>query len=219
MLFRKPVLSILLFISCNYISAQYNNKNEWYIGFSGGETMSTITLVPRFVDMLFTYNNDAGLTIRYVSEDHFGIQAEINYSQSGWKEYFKSVSPDYSYSRKLSFVEVPFLLHAYTGTEHTRYFLNIGPKIGYLLSESEVSIEKPEYTRQTQNGKLVENPFQYGILGGAGFEFHIWKTVLGIEGRYCYQFSNIFNDEIGANFNTSSLQTISINAHLLFRLK
>jgi len=191
--------------------------NKWYVGFSGGETMSTVTLVPKLVDKLFTYNNDAGLMIRYVSEDHFGIQTEVNYSQSGWKEDLEGFGLNYSYARQLNFVEVPFLLHAYAGSEHFKYFLNVGPKVAYLLSESEELVDNS--ISFEQHGKLVENPFQYGIVGGAGLELQLGRTVLGLEGRYCYQLSNIFNDAIGEYFNTSSIQTISLNVFFLFQVK
>lgn len=215
--FRKIFLSLVFFIPLINISAQYNNMSEWYIGFSGGETMSTISLVPKLVDKLFTYNNDAGLAIRYISENNFGLQAEVNYFQSGWKEDLQGYGQNYSYSRKLDFVEVPFLLHAYTASKHMRYFLNVGPKVSYLLSETEELIDNS--TTFEQHGKLVEKPFQYGIVGGAGFELHLWKSILGFEGRYCYQFSNIFNDAIGDYFNTSSMQTVSLNLFYFFQVK
>jgi hypothetical protein len=203
--------------SCIYISAQYNTKSEWYIGVSGGETMSTINLVPKLVDKMFAFNNDAGLAIRYVSEEHFGLQAEINYFQSGWKEDQQGLGLTSSYERQINFVELPFMLHAYAGSEHFRYFLNVGPKVAYLYSESENIIDNT--VSYEQHGKLVEKPFQYGIVAGAGFEAHLWKTVFGLEGRYCYQLSDIFNDNIGDYFNTSSLQTISLNFYLFFRVK
>lgn len=216
MRFLKFTILFFLFISCSRSFAQYNTMKEWYIGFSGGKTMSTISLVPKLVDKLFTINNNGGISLRYVSENHFGIQTEFNYYQSGWKEDLQGFGLTHSYLRRLDLVEIPFFMHAYTGSGRMRYFLNIGPKLGYLISEKEEIVDNT--TSFEQHGKLVENPFQYGIAAGLGFEVHFGRSVFGLEGRYCYNFSNIFDDAIGQYFNTSSIQTISLNLSYYFQL-
>ncbi len=215
--FSKLQFTALLSIVSLSLSAQYNTLSEWYVGPSAGASASTITLVPKYVDKMYSLGKNGGLTLRYISESHFGFQLECNYLESGWLEDelgYKD-SKQYSYSRKLHFMEVPFLMHTYTSVGAARFFLNIGPKFSYLLSESESN-------RATfpllDHGKLVERPFQYGVLGGGGFEVHLGPTVLGLEGRYCYNLSNIFNDAIGQDFVTSDLQVITLNMYLLFQL-
>jgi len=213
---KYTLLSLLSLVSLS-LHAQYNTLNEWYIGPSGGATMSTITLVPKLVDKMFTFGKNGGIVLRYISENHFGMQAEINYLESGWKEDLEGFGLHYSYCRKLNFVEIPFLLHAYSTAGNFRFMLNVGPKLGLLLSESEEIIDNS--TTFIQHGKTVEKPVQYGVMGGAGLEYHLWRTVLGFEGRYCYNLSNIFSDAVGDDFNTSNLQVISLNAYLLFQIK
>jgi hypothetical protein len=202
---------------CLTAFAQYNTLSEWYIGPSAGASASTITMVPRKVDKLYTIGKTAGFTVRYVSEPHFGFQMECNYLESGWKEdyYGHKTLADFTYSRQLNFIEVPFLMHAYTSLNAVHFFLNIGPKFSYLISESEVNISPVVYP---QHGKLVERPFQYGVLGGGGLEVHIGPAVLGLEGRYCYNLSNLYNDAIGEEFVTSDLQVVTLNLYLLFQL-
>lgn len=212
---RKTFLSLLFFLFSLTLSAQYNTLNELYIGASGGATMSTITLVPKLVDKMFTFNNDYGLTLRYISEEHFGLQAEVNHYESGWKEDLAGNGLNYSYARKLSFIEIPFMLHAYTG-DHSRFFLNVGPDISLYQSESEEYVDNSETF--AQHGKKVEHTFQYGIVAGGGLEFHVWRSVIGLEGRYHYNLSNIYNDAVGDTFNTSSIQSISLNLYLLFQV-
>lgn len=215
--FSKLKITALFSIVSLSLSAQYNTLSEWYVGPSAGASASTITLVPKYVDKMYSLGKNGGLTLRYISESHFGFQLECNYLESGWLEDelgFKD-SKQYSYSRKLNFIEVPFLMHTYTAIGATRFFLNIGPKFSYLLSESESN-------RATipllDHGKLMERPFQYGVLGGGGIEVHLGPTVLGLEGRYCYNLSNIFNDAIGQDFVTSDLQVVTLNMYLLFQL-
>ncbi|MEA4839727.1 MAG: porin family protein [Bacteroidales bacterium] len=220
MKFQKILLTGLLTLSSVGLSAQYNTLSEWYIGPSVGTTMSTITLVPKLVDKLYFTGKSEGVSVRYISENHFGFQIDLNYFEAGWKEdlYGTKKASDYSYARNLNFVEMPFLMHAYTGSKAFRIFLNAGPKFSYLLSENEEIIDQTPENEMIQHGKLVENPFQYGLLGGAGFEIHLKRSVLGLEGRYCYNLSNIFNDAVGKDFNSSSLQTISLNVYYYFQL-
>jgi len=217
MKFSKIRLIGLFCLANLTLSAQYNTLSEWYVGASAGASASTMTLVPKYVDKMYSLGKNGGLTLRYISEHHFGIQLECNYLETGWMEDqlgFKDAKK-YSYSRQLNFVEVPFLMHSYISLGATRFFLTFGPKFSYLLSESESNRTLVPYP---QHVKLVERPFQYGVLGGGGLEVHLGPTVLGLEGRYCYNLSNIFNDTIGEDFVTSNLQVITLNLYLLFQL-
>jgi hypothetical protein len=217
MTFPKIVLAGLFACINLSLSAQYNTLSEWYIGPSAGASASTVTLVPKYVDKMYTLGKDGGLTLRYISENHFGFQLECNYTEEGWLEdaFGLKKAADYSYSRRMSYLEVPFLMHGYLAAGSTRFFVNVGPKLSYLLAESETDRSPTVYP---QIGKLSQHPFQYGILGGAGLEVHMGPTVLGLEGRYCYNLSNLFNDAIGEDFVTSNLQVITLNMYLLFQL-
>lgn len=215
--FRKIMLSSLFALGGLTLSAQYNTLSEWYVGPSAGGSASIVTLVPKYVDKMYSLGKNGGLTLRYISENHFGFQLECNYVEEGWLEDYNGLkkAANYSYSRRMNFVEVPFLMHAYTAVNSTRFFLNIGPKFSYLLSESEIDRNTVLWP---QTGKWTERPFQYGVLGGAGLEVHLGPTVLGLEGRYCYNLSNLFNDAIGEDFVTSNLQVITLNLYFLFQL-
>jgi len=159
--FQKTLLTGLLTLSSVVLSAQYNTLSEWYVGPSRGATMSTVTLVPKLVDKLYSMGESVGISTRYISENHFGFQLDLNYFEAGWKEdlYGTKKASDYSYARNLEFVEIPFLMHAYTGSKAFRMFLNIGPKLSYLLSESEKMIDLTSDNEMIQHGKSVENPF------------------------------------------------------------
>lgn len=223
MKFRKLIIPIFITVLCSSASAQYNTLNEWYIGPSIGATMSTISLVPTYVKNLYTIRKSGGISTRYISENHFGFQIDLDYFESGWKEQEQSsagASEAFSYTRNLNFIEVPFLMHMYTTAQSTRFFLNLGPKFSYLLSENEKFVDNSTSSTYTylEHGKLVERPFQYGLLGGVGLEVHLKRSVLGIEGRYCYSLSNLFSDAVDDDFNTSSLQTVSLNLYYYFQV-
>ena len=74
-------------------------------------------------------------TIRWNTEPNLGIQAELNFTQHGWEEKFEE-KPQYKYSRTVNYMELPFLTHIHFGSKRVRVFVNLGPKIGYALSES-----------------------------------------------------------------------------------
>lgn len=189
---------------------------EFWLGTSHGVTLSSVTLNPKVKQgMLQGYNG--GLIMRYISEKSFGIQAELNYSVRGWKEAMEK-TPQYEYSRRMSYVELPFLTHMYFG-DKTKGFINAGPKIGYFLSEKEtsnfdlstVSTSLKELSIKEQYGKKTEQKFDYGLCIGAGVEFATGIGQFGLEGRYYYGLGDFFQTSSTTYFNAASMQTISIN--------
>lgn len=213
---RIRILLPLLAVSLTAVHAQYNTKSEWNVGLSGGGSLSNITLVPKLVDKLFAVGKTGGISVRYISEPHFGVQAELNLLETGWQEDEDGRGLSVSYQRSLQLVDLPFLLHANTGDRVFRGILNVGPRFSYVLSESETRVVGS--TALIHHGMAVENPFQYGILGGGGFELHLKRLVFGLEGRYTYYLSNLFADAVSDDFNTSSLQVVTVNAYLQLRL-
>lgn len=197
--------------------SQYNTRNDWYVGLNAGKVASTIIMVPKMVDKFYNLGNTAGLTLRYVSEKNFGLQLECNYAERGWKEdYFQTKKwSDYSYTRTLQTVEVPLLSHLYVQSKAVHFFINAGADFQYIFGERETFRNG---MTMIQHGKKYENPFQYGILGGGGFEFEAGRVTLGMEARYAYSLSNIFHDEVGNDFVNSSLNAVTAKLYLLFRL-
>lgn len=222
---KRNFLKLLSIVAlCNWISAihaQYNTLNEWYIGPTGGVTFSTVTLVPKMVDKLYLMGQTEGFSTRYVSENHFGFQLDLSYFEAGWKEdlYQQKKASEYTYARSLRFLDMPFLMHTYTKAGATRFFLNVGSKIDWLLSEKKELKDQTTENDMRQHDLQIEHPFQYGMLAGAGLEIHMKRSVIGLEGRYCYMLSNLFDDTIDSeNFSTSNLQTMSVNLFYYFQI-
>ncbi len=209
-------LYILLPVFCQNLRAQNNNfKPEFYLGATAGATMSSITLVPQYVDKTYLIAANAGLSLRYINEKNFGIQAELNYFQSGWKDDFGYGSTN-TYRREMAFLELPFLMHARIGTKALSFYLNLGPKFSFFLSEKEYLDSDVSYD---YHGKALEQPFQWGVLGGVGFDIKLKQQSIGMEGRYYYGLSDVFANAVTDDFVTSSLQQISLNLIYYFRLR
>jgi hypothetical protein len=214
---RKYLTLCACILSTSLASAQYNTLSEWYLGGSAGASASTITTLPKWVDKMFTVGSNGGVVLRYVSEPHFGIQMECNSLSAGWKEdYYGSKDPkQYSYQRNLQWIEVPLLAHLYSKAGPARFFINVGPKASLLLNESEVNRSPKAFP---DHGVKVQHKQQFSLVGGLGMELHWGRTAFGIEGRYSYYTTNLFNDAITDDFATSDLQVITLNAHVLMLL-
>nr|WP_246392411.1 porin family protein [Microbacter margulisiae] len=180
------------------------------MGGTYGATLSSVSFYPQITQSLLL-GRTAGITGCFVSEPHFGLQFEVNYSQRGWKEQNGSSF----YQRQLNYVEMPIMTHFFTNGR-IGWFLNLGPKFGYLLSEKPTtnltSLTNPEYTA------AISSHFDYGICAGSGFELHTKPFNVVLEGRYSYGLSDIFPNRSTDYFESSGNQVISITLGLMFRL-
>ena len=198
---KKKYIFILLGILCWFntptLKAQLQEeKRNFSIGVNGGVNLGNVDFSPR-IKQGYLIGPQMGFTARYISEKYFsmicGIQAEVNYSQRGWKEVIEDNSGD-SYQRAMNYVEIPLMAHLAFGKEYgngARFILNLGPQISFLLNEKEThampSIEKEQY------GKAAENGFDYGLIGGGGMEIRTGIGHFLIEGRYYFGLSDFFN--------------------------
>ncbi|GHV05793.1 hypothetical protein FACS189416_5830 [Bacteroidia bacterium] len=184
-------------------------KKELSVGGSFGMGYSSVTFVPKVQEQQLL-GAQIGATVRWITEKNLGLIAEINLSQQGWSELFED--PQYYYKRRLNFVDIPFMTHIYFGNNRIRAFLNLGPKIGFLLSEStsENVIDSPPQqtsTYQTAQWTMpVEKNFAWGICGGPGIEFRTGIGSFQIEGRYYYGLGDIFGNRKADHFPQSSSQ-------------
>ena len=62
------------------------------------------------------------------------FQIELNFSQHGWDGNFYQDYPELQYTRKMNYIEIPFLFtHLAFGKERgLQFFVHAGPQIGFL---------------------------------------------------------------------------------------
>lgn len=197
-------------LSRSTLAAQTPFHPYLLLGGDYGVTLSSMNFYPQI-----TQSNLLGYTGSisgcFVSEPHFGLQVEINYSQQGWKEQ----SGLSFYQRQLNYVEMPIMTHFFTNGK-VGWFLNLGPKIGYLLSEKPTTnittLTNPEYIA------AVSSRFDYGICAGSGLELHTRYFNYILEGRYSYGLSDIFPNKAQDYFGSSGNQVISITFGIMAHL-
>lgn len=212
---RKYILSfILLFTSTLAFCQHYTMiKPELYIGTNQGVNLwPNISFVPS-VEQNFDVRYKGGFTIRYINLKYFGIQAELNYSQQGWSETSENGE---IYSHRFDYLELPVLAHIYFGKKSTKFFINLGPEIRYMVSDVATA---PFAGGGIQQTKEIENRFDYGITGGLGVEFRTKKAgAFQLEARYHFGLGNVFNASKKDDFDKSNNQVISVGIVYLFNV-
>ena len=186
------------------------HRNTLSVGVNGGYNLTTIRFTPKVVQSMKGGIN-GGLTVRYTVEKYFStiasVQAEINYSQLGWKEKIQDSNDQpvinavtglaEQYERTINYVQIPFMAHLAWGRENrgVNFFVNAGPQFGIYINESTKSnfewanrnTTDRANTIVAQDTMSVENKFDYGITAGAGIEWAIPKVGrFTLEGRYYY---------------------------------
>lgn len=222
------LLVILCFFSVKAQKKQF--EPEWNIGVGFGPTFSSVdfqrtTTRSNRLQTQSLQQYAGGLAVRYISEKSLGFIVELNYSQQGWDQYFQD-HPEYEHSHKLNYLELPILTHIYFGNK-VRFFINLGPKLSFLLNEKEEmnqtlsdylsSGQLPESNTTYQYYRMADKKIDYGIMGGLGLEFKTGIGSFALEGRYSFGLGDIYNNKKSDYFSRSANRVIS--AKLTYYIK
>lgn len=204
---KTSVITLLGILFCLLplsVQAQLQEqRHNFALGVNGGVNLSKVSFSPT-IKQGYLIGPTFGVTARYISEKYFsmicGIQAEVNYSQRGWKEIIEDGTED-TYHRAMNYLEVPLLAHLAFGKDRgngVRFVLNLGPQIGFLINEKEYKSaawhpEDRPYGVNVQYDKAAENKFDYGIIGGGGVEIRTGIGHFVAEARYYFGLSDFFN--------------------------
>lgn len=231
MKFNMKLKSLLLAMSmsvCAGLSAQTHYSSNVSVGVKGGVDVSQVFFNPSVQQKLMNLGMTGGVMVRYIEEDHFGLIAELNFVQRGWKENFEEAP--YDYKRTLNYIELPVLAHIYFG-RRGKFFFNAGPQVALFLGESTKANFDPYNTaslpdfpnRNRMNSQMtmdVTQKVDYGISAGLGGEFNInRKNSISLEARFYYGLGNIFPSKRTDTFSASNQMSISLALGYWFRVK
>ena len=202
---RHILLLFLTAIGCAWIlpaKAQLQDeRHNFSIGINGGVNVSSVSFQPS-IKQSKLIGPEFGVTARYISEKYFkmicGIQAEVNFSQ------------------RLAFGK--------DKGNGVRFVLNLGPQIGFLISEKEIKSaswnpsNRPQGTNE-QYDKPADRKFDYGIIGGGGLEVRTGIGHFILEARYYYGLSDFYNNSKKDYFGRSGHSYIGGRLTYLFDLK
>lgn len=227
--YMRYILAAVMIVAVS-VSAmgQRRYQPHFAIGGKAGMTMSEIAFTPG-VEQAMIPGLTMGVTARYTEEKFFGLIAELNIEQRGWKETFEGTSLDYQ--RQLTYVQLPLLTHIYFGNDVIKGFVNLGPSVGYMIGEkissnfdysntADVDGFPEENRHVNQMSMAVKNKFDYGILGGAGVELTIKKKhSVMLEARYYFGLGNIFPSAKKDEFSASRGTSIQVTLGYMFHVK
>lgn len=206
--------------------AQTHYESNIAVGAKAGATVSMMSFLPS-VQQSVILGSTFGVTFRYMEEKHFGLIAEVNFVQRGWKEKFED-TPQYSFQRRLTYVQVPFLTHIYFGSHKFRGFFNAGPELGFMIADThsanfdinDLPDFQDPYRTIEQFGAEIQSKFDYGISAGLGMEFIANnKHSFIFEARYYFGIGNIFGSSKTDYFSASRGMSIMATLGYMFRLK
>lgn len=221
---QRYIFALFLLWLCLLPAFAQKNKfnSEWNVGVGFGPTFSA-------VDFQVGVGGSAGLgtknmlqyhggfAIRYISEKNLGVIAELNYSQQGWEQLFKD-KPEFQHSHQLNYLELPILTHIYFGSK-VRFVINLGPKLSFLLSDSEkmnaalenelASGNMSDKVVTHQYYRMAERKIDYGLMAGLGLEFRTGVGNFALEGRYTFGLGDIYNSSKADYFSRSANRVIS----------
>lgn len=234
----RKILFILLLIvlGLENLKAQDNEfEREWNVGANFGVNLSqasfgTSSLKTPFKTAMWQ-QYQGGFSVRYLTEKNLGLLVELNYSQQGWKEKYEDDEgnqiTDFEHQHQLNYLEMPFLTHIYFGNK-VRFFINLGPKIGVLLSEKETFNDKllehlasgdaRESESTAQYFMKADRKFDYGVMVGLGLEFRSGIGNFLLEGRYTYGLADFYSNSKSDHFQRSSNKVIGIKATYYVKL-
>ncbi len=225
-----PILIVAL-MGINPLHAQKKDtfKSEIYLGVGGGVVSAGLDFMPA-IQQSFMMGVHGGLSAKIITEKHLGLITEINYSQRGWTEEFDP-GQDFSYSRTLNYLEIPFLTHIYFGKKF-RFIVNAGPQISILLNDkqamsqaladdiAEKQAADPEGPIGIQYGPSDElKRVDYGLTGGVGMELKTGVGDFNLEGRYYFGLGDVFESRRSKEAYFSRSAHRLIEAKLTYYIK
>lgn len=225
---KRILLLLIVSLALFTAKAQTHYVPHVWLGGHAGMTMSEMSFSPS-VKQAMTNGITAGLSFRFAEERHVGLIAELNISQRGWEEDFEEAP--FSYSRTLTYVELPILTHIFFGSQKFKGFVNLGPVLGYMIGDNISSdfdyanpAQVPNFPLANRSSEQmameIKNKFDYGITAGLGCEFRVKRRhAFTLEARYYFGLGNIYPSSKKDTFSASRGTSISVTLGYLFRLK
>lgn len=207
---------------------QTHYEGKIAVGGKAGVTLSKVNFNPSVAQTMLP-GFTAGAMFRYIEEKNFGLIAELNVAQRGWKEVYDD--SDYSYNHSFTYLEIPVMTHIFFGNQRVKGFFNLGPELNVMIADGVSS--NYDYKNAAalayfnENVRHIEqltmdinNRFDYGICAGAGMELNLnAKHSLVLEGRFYYGLTDVFPNHKTDIFSSSNSMSVSVTLGYFYRLK
>jgi len=213
---RKTIILITALCFSTIVSyTQIAFTPETNLGIKLGNTLSRVGFNPN-IDQGLNLGYTGGFVFKHISQKSLGIQLELNYLQAGWSENLDSTN---TYSRRLDYIQIPFMTHVCFGEGKTRFILNIGSYLSFLASDREKIGLINEEEEQIYYRQEIGNRIEFGLCLGLGLSRNTTIGLFQLEGRVNYSFSNIFNNTPETPFKAAQNQIVELALSYFLELK
>jgi hypothetical protein len=225
---RRLAVILLAAFTALTTTAQTHHEGNIAVGGKAGATFSRVNFNPT-VQQTMLPGMTAGVMFRYIEEKNFGLIAELNLTQRGWKEAFDNA--DYNYSHRFTYLELPVMTHIYFGNQRIKGFFNLGPELNVMLGDGissnfayQEAADMDHFVHDTRHIEQltmnINNRLDYGICAGAGLELNLNRRhSLLLEGRFYYGLTDVFPNHKTDIFAGSNSMTVSVTLGYFYRLK
>ena len=225
---RRLAVILLAAFTALTTTAQTHHEGNIAVGGKAGATFSRVNFNPT-VQQTMLPGMTAGVMFRYIEEKNFGLIAELNLTQRGWKEAFDNA--DYNYSHRFTYLELPVMTHIYFGNQRIKGFFNLGPELNVMLGDGissnfayQEAADLDYFVHDTRHIEQltmnINNRLDYGICAGAGLELNLNRRhSLLLEGRFYYGLTDVFPNHKTDIFAGSNSMTVSVTLGYFYRLK
>lgn len=204
---KAIIIHLLLLLPLNIAFSQRAFIPESNLGVKIGANIAMVSFNPSVNQNLFL-GVLGGLSFKHIEQKSLGILLELNYLQAGWDENLDSTNV---YSRRLNYIQIPFMTHVNIGQGKVRFVFNVGPYFSFLLNDKEQSYLIQEFQPQEYYYRKIDNRFGYGLCLGVGFSLHTSIGIFQLEGRFNQSLTNLFRSSSDFLYNSSLNQTADIS--------
>ncbi|HEX8529235.1 MAG TPA: porin family protein [Cytophagales bacterium] len=181
---------MLLLLTVQSVSAQ----QRWSIGPRVGANISNqMGDIANTIDVKWLPGWSVGGFIMYSDINHFGISADVLYSQKGAEFEGVANGSNYSFKQRINYLEIPVLARYFltlSGSFRPNFF--IGPSVAFKLNAKQKDFVGNNRTQaDVDNGDLFR-PADLGLTGGIALNFEVakGKRVL-FDARYTYGLADV----------------------------
>ncbi len=220
---RKIVCILLISIALPFIA-----EGQHYIGVRGSYGLGYGRFNPRKEMKTVWGLWSGGVAWKYYSPEKYlgGVSVEAEFLQRAFEYLVDPKDETRSYRRTVNTINVPFIWqpHINIMKNRIRIFLNAGVFIAYNINSKEEYVMQGEgvISRKPYEMRLVrDNPFNYGLQGGLGFNVAFGRTEIAVEGRYYFSFGDILRNASKYQPNNSfrsPLDNFNISIGVFYRL-
>jgi opacity protein-like surface antigen len=217
----------LVILSVFFVKPIHAQDNKLEIGIEGGPSLTTLrSNLIGTSGLEIVLSSITGLTFQNNFTETISFRSGINYENKGASiesrftdeqgHTIGSAKFRYNYH----YITLPLLIKASFGNK-TKFFINGGPYVGYLLKQTfpspAINVNGTSSESNTIDNTEYHKRIDFGLTGGLGLSFSLGvKTSLNTELRYNHGLTNTLKNP-ARNYSTKT-SSINILIGLAFKL-